>query len=259
MRWLFATLGALGLVFATAVSAQDFPELEGRVVDAADILTVVEEAELTAKLEALEEQSERQFVVATIPDLEGYDIADYGYRLGREWGIGDAERNDGVLLIVAPNERKVRIEVGYGLEGILTDAASRIIIDREIIPAFKAGDLPGGITAGSNAIIALVSLPDDEAAAQAAQLVSEAREAPAAKGEPVWLLPLLLFSPWFFIIIIVVLASKHAGTGTRYRGSSSGSWISTRSSYSGGSSFSSSSSFSGGGGSFGGGGASGSW
>ena len=124
-----------------AVSAQTFPALAGRVTDAAGIIPDDLEARLTQKLEALEQQSGPQFVVATIPDLQGYDIADYGYRLGREWGIGDKERNDGVLLIVAPNERKVRIEVGYGLEPVLTDGLSWQIINTDIVPRFKDGDM----------------------------------------------------------------------------------------------------------------------
>src|SRR3546814_3028549 len=101
--------------------------------------------------------------VATLPDLQGYDISDYGYRLGRAWGIGDKEKNEGALLIVAPNERKVRIEVGYGLEGIMTDALSSQIIRNAITPRFKAGDLPGGIDAGVDAIGKLLTLPPDEA------------------------------------------------------------------------------------------------
>ena len=133
--------------------AQTFPQLTGRVVDAANILPPDVEARIDQKLAALEVQSRRQLVVTTLPSLEGYEISDYGYRLGRAWGIGAKDRNDGALLIVAPNERKLRIEVGYGLEGIVTDGLSSLIIQQQIVPKFKAGDMPGGIEAGTDGLI----------------------------------------------------------------------------------------------------------
>ena len=160
MRWLACLL----LMIAGVAHAQTFPPLTGRVVDAANIIPDDQEAALTAKLDALEKESSRQLVVATVPNLEGYDIADYGYRLGRSWGIGQKDQNNGAILLVAPNDRKVRIEVGYGLEPILTDAFSSVIINTQIVPAFKAGDFPGGITAGTDAIIAQLRLPPEEAA-----------------------------------------------------------------------------------------------
>ncbi len=152
MRHLSSLICLLAAFFASPAMAQDFPELTGRVVDQADIIPADVEAQIEMRLADLEAQSQRQLVVATIPDLQGYDISDYGYQLGRAWGIGDAERNDGALLIVAPNERKTRIEVGYGLEGIMTDALSSIIIQNEILPRFRDGDMPGGIVAGTDAI-----------------------------------------------------------------------------------------------------------
>ena len=118
MKRLILLLTALyALIAAPALAQPEFPALTGRVVDQADIIPAPIEAELTAKLENLETTTQRQLVVATVPTLDGYDISDYGYQLGREWEIGDAQRNDGALLLVAPNERRVRIEVGYGLEG----------------------------------------------------------------------------------------------------------------------------------------------
>ena len=101
LRSILTLVAAFAALLATPVAAQDFPALSGRVVDEANIIDAATEVELVQKLEALEAQSQRQLVIATIPDLQGYDIADYGYQLGREWGIGDAERNDGVLLLVA--------------------------------------------------------------------------------------------------------------------------------------------------------------
>ncbi|MGK2910632.1 MAG: TPM domain-containing protein, partial [Sphingobium sp.] len=157
------------LAFAPTAWAQEFPKLTGRVVDAANLLDPPREQALTEKLAALEKQSGRQLVVVTVPSLQDYDIADYGYRLGRAWGIGEKDKNTGALLIVAPTERKVRIEVGYGLEGILTDALSSRIIRDNVVPRFKANDYPGGLEAGANAISTLLTLPPDEARAQAVE------------------------------------------------------------------------------------------
>ena len=153
---------ALWLLFCIAaiipsVQAQSFPPLTGRVVDQAQLLDQSQSASLSAKLATHEAQTSNQIVVATISDLDGYAIADYANRLGREWQIGTAENDNGVLLVVAPNERKVRIEVGYGLEGALTDALSSIIIQREILPAFRGNDYPGGINNGVNAIIQAIA------------------------------------------------------------------------------------------------------
>src|SRR3972149_4223754 len=133
-----ALLAMLIFVASSALAAPSFPKLTGRVVDQAQILSPQAEAALTQKLEALETQTGRQFVVVTLRDLQGYEIADYGYQLGRAWGIGDKERDDGALLIVAPSERKVRIEVGYGLEGVLTDALSNVILQERVLPKFRA-------------------------------------------------------------------------------------------------------------------------
>ena len=98
-------------------------------------------------------------VVVTLKSLQGTTIEDYGYQLGRRWKIGQKDRDSGALLIVVPSERKVRIEVGYGLEGDLTDAATRVIIENAILPRFKAGDFPGGIQNGVAAITQMLSDP----------------------------------------------------------------------------------------------------
>src|SRR3954447_3411739 len=137
----------LALVAAPA-AAQNFPALTGRVVDAANIIPDAEEAALTQKLETVEKASSPQLVVATVPSLEGYPIEDYGYQLGRKWGIGQKGVSNGIILLVAPNEHKVRIEVGYGPEPIMTDALSGEIIAQQIVPAFKRDDFAGGIEAG---------------------------------------------------------------------------------------------------------------
>src|SRR5262249_17591436 len=139
---------ALMLGFGPSFAQPTFPALTGRVVDQANLLDPVQKQALTADLEALEKKSSDQVVVVTIPSLQGYAIEDYGYQLGRHWGIGTKQLNNGVLLIVAPNERKVRIEVGRGLEPTLTDALSKIIIANAILPRFRAGDFAGGIKDG---------------------------------------------------------------------------------------------------------------
>jgi len=151
-----------GLVFAlaflgtAALAAPTFPALTGRVVDEAGILSPAFKTQLAAQLAAHEQATINQVVVVTLKTLGGYDIADYGYRLGRHWGIGQKGKNNGVLLIVAPAERKVRIEVGYGLEGVLTDAISRDIIERRIKPRFKQGDYDQGVRAGVDAILTVL-------------------------------------------------------------------------------------------------------
>lgn len=251
----FALLALALLAWPGRAHAQKFPPLTGRVVDAANVIPPDEEARLTEKLAALESQSGRQLVVATLPDLQGYDISDYGYRLGRAWGIGSKERNDGALLIVAPRERKVRIEVGYGLEGVLTDGLSSLIVQQVIVPRFKQGDMGAGIEAGTDAIIGQLTLPEEEA-----RKVAASAQQQAAKGNgsswpgAIWFV-LFLF---LFVLpmirrmrggrryanalgpVIVWDALSHMGGGRSGRGWGGGG-------------------FSGGGGSFGGGGSSGSW
>ena len=135
-----------------ALAAPSFPALTGRVVDLANLMTAAEEAELTQSLEALEATSTDQLVVVTLPSLQGYEIEDFGYQLGRHWGIGQKDKDNGVLLIVAPNERKVRIEVGRRLEPILTDGLSKLIIENTILSRFRRGAFGEGILAGAKDI-----------------------------------------------------------------------------------------------------------
>ena len=147
---------ALGVVLAAvaAAAAPDFPRLTGRVVDNANILGSATESELTRQLAAHEEETSNQVVVVTLPSLQGHTIEDFGYQLGRHWALGQKDRNNGVLLIVAPQERKLRIEVGYGLEGDLTDALAKTIIETEITPAFRNGQMEAGVSRGISAILA---------------------------------------------------------------------------------------------------------
>lgn len=212
LRALF--LGLLLLVSAPAF-AQSFPPLSGRVVDQADLLQPEQEAALTQRLEALERASSRQLVVATVPDLQGHDIADYSNNLFRTWRLGQGEANNGVLLLVAVAERKVRIEVGYGLEGVLTDALSSQIIRNQITPRFRESDYPGGIMAGADAIIAQLQAPPEaaEQAAVAAQQEENSRDSREGGGSFV---PLIF---WGAILLFVFLPALGAGLfGRRYRG-----------------------------------------
>lgn len=162
IAWRAALLLLAASLMIAPASAQSFPKFTGLVVDAADVLPPEAEAALTQKLEALQKDTKRQLVVATIPDLQGYPIEDYGYKLGRAWGVGLKDVNNGAILLVAPNQRKVRVEVGRGMEPILTDALSSVIINRDIVPRFKAGDYPGGIDAGVDALAAQMRASPEE-------------------------------------------------------------------------------------------------
>ena len=263
---LLAVLAAIAL--AHPALAQTFPELTGPVIDQAQILPPESEARLTEKLTALKLQTQRELVVVTLKSLEGYEISDYGYRLGRHWQLGTKDTNQGAILIVAPNERKLRIEVGYGLEPVLTDGMSSLIINQQIVPRFKAGDMPGGIEAGTDAIIRQLALPADQAA-QAAAAASARPAKQKSEGIPLGLIIWMIFFFLFFVLPII----RRARRGRHYRGSgigpvivwdvinaashasrSSGGWGS-----SGGGGGGGGISWGGGGGSFGGGGASGSW
>jgi uncharacterized protein len=216
-RAILLSMAALmsALLLVLPASAQTFPALTGRVVDAANIIPDAEEAALDVKLKALEDTTDRQLVVATIPSLEGYPIDDYGYRLGRAWGIGQKETDNGALLIVAPNDRKVRVEVGYGLEPILTDAWSSVLINTTILPQFKAGDYPGGIGAGVDALVSQLQLPPEEAAKRAAQ----AGKQTSRKSSGVSLGDVIFWLVIFFFFILPMLRSMFGGKRGRRHGS----------------------------------------
>lgn len=132
------------------------PKLSGRVTDDAHLLSAAQRAAIGQRLARLEAATGHQFVVLTVPSLNGQRIEDFGLRVGRSWGIGRKDINDGVLLIVAPNERQVRIEVGYGLEKRLTDPLCARIIRDKILPRFRDGDMAGGIEVGVDAVIDVI-------------------------------------------------------------------------------------------------------
>ena len=225
-RWLALCL----LLCATALhAAPDFPALTGRVVDEANLMSRKQAHQLAQQLAVFEKRSGVQLVVVSIDTLAGDTIEEYGYQLGRHWGIGQKGKNNGVLLIIAQDERKVRIEVGYGLEGAL--------------PAFKRGDMVAGILAGSQGIM--------QALAGEYQPVDNTSKADKQGG------------PWLFILVVIAMIVLHnlrgggGGPGGRRRaaymagGFGAGSFGGRTGGGGGG--------FSGGGGSFGGGGASGGW
>lgn len=218
------------LVLTGAASAQTFPKFTGLVVDAANVLPAQTKADLTAKLEALQKDTKRQLVVATIPDLQGYPLEDYGYKLGRAWGVGLNDVNNGAILFIAPNEspghRGPRIEVGYGLEPVLTDALSSTIINDAMMPRLKAGDVPGAMTAGTDALIAQLRASPDEAkartdAAAAAFDKAHARRASGGGGIPVALIFWLVILA-FVILPIVFRSRRRRGPWDKAYGSGGG-------------------------------------
>jgi uncharacterized protein len=261
LRVVFICLLAELSFMCDAGAEPAFPALTGRVVDQAQILDAAARSRIDGKLEQLESKTGNQLVVVTLRSLQGYDIADYGYRLGRSWGIGQKGKNNGAILLVAPNERRVRIEVGYGLEGTITDAVSRLIIENAILPRFRANDFPGGIERGVDDLVLLLSGNAEDFKRRAAE--QQARPS-GTSGTASFAFVVLLFVIWFVIFVRRSQRSGYAGRqvppiwfptgGSRYRGGwpGGGGWSSGGSSGSGGG-------FSGGGGSFGGGGASGSW
>ena len=150
---VFLGLLASILFLPLTAFAADLPALTGRVVDNAGIIDAATEAALTQKLADFETKGSDQIVVATIPSLDGEEIEPYATRLFRFWKLGQANENNGVLLLVALNDRKMRIEVGYGLEGTLTNLQSKRIIENDMMPAFRAGDFSGGISKAVDDIV----------------------------------------------------------------------------------------------------------
>jgi uncharacterized protein len=244
-----------------ATGAPKFPELTGRVVDNASLLKPEDRAWIEAELKTLEEKSTDQVAVVTVSTLDGYTIEDYGYQLGRLWGLGEKGKDNGALLIVAPNERKVRIEVGRRLEPLLTDTMSSVIIQNAILPSFRKGDFSGAIRAGVRDIKDVL-LGDAEAVKQRAKSTR--------KDEQFDTMALIFIAIWLAMFAFIIYAHmrharQHPRTVGRRRarygnsdgtiivipGGGSSDWGGGWSGGGGGGS--------GGGGDFGGGGATGSW
>ena len=240
MKSLRAAIIFVAALFAitAAMAEPNFPVLTtSPVVDAANVLGETQTVIIGNKLKNYEDASGHQIAVATVPTLEGYDIRDYGNLLFRKWQLGDKKRNDGVLVLVAPNEHKVSIETGYGVEGDLTDAMTSIIIQNAMVPRFKAGDYVGGVNAGIEDIEKVIGGQGD-------QVVARVQNQSALTINDI--LPFIIV----FIVIVVILSNASRGgrimiiPGGGFGGGG----------YSGGGG-----GWSGGGGSSGGGGASGGW
>jgi uncharacterized protein len=250
MRLITATIAFLCLLLP-ASAAPKFPALTGRVVDDANILSAETKTDLDGKLAALEQKTSRQLVVVTIPSLGGYEISDYGYQLGRTWGIGQKTLNNGILLIVAPTEHKTRIEVGYGLEPIVTDALSSVIIQTQMLPQFRGGDFNAGVEAGVAALIQQLSLDPSEAEKRAAAAAQQPQDNGQQGGIGLLFTILIIgfviarvFGGWGLLPFLFMGGGGRGGGfggGGGWSGGGGGGWSG------------------GGGGSFGGGGSSGSW
>ena len=230
-----------------AAFALNFPALSGRVVDQANIVPADTRSAITSKLADVEQKSGIQLVVATVGSLEGQEIEPYANQLFRSWQLGEKAKNNGVLLLVAPNERRVRIEVGYGLEGTLTDALSKVIISNAITPRFKAGDFGGGIARGVDDIITVLTTDASEWQQRPpvrldSQQTSDPTDLLLFLAACIFIVLCIIWPGfrWFALNVALEILLNSGGSGSG-GGSSSG----------GG--------FSGGGGSSGGGGASGSW
>jgi uncharacterized protein len=253
---LLAALAASALV-ATASAAPNYPKLTGRVTDQAGLLSASDKADIESELAAIEQTSTDQIAIVTVNSLDGYSIEDYGIGLARQWGIGQKGKDNGILLIVAPNDHKVRIEVGRRLEPFMTDTMSALIIHNAILPKFRRGDYAGGIKDGVRDI-KTVLLGDPE------EVKRRAAGGRTPHDDPTAMMHLLVF----FLIVALIMwinyrNARAMGPGMpgspRRRGGiifipgGSGSWGGGWSGGGGGGGWS------GGGGDFGGGGASGSW
>ncbi|MBI9032201.1 TPM domain-containing protein [bacterium] len=232
------------ILIAFSLSAQSFPKLSGRVVDNANIFNSSEERELTSLLVGLEKDADIQAVVVSVKSLEGYTVEDYTIRLAEHWKIGSKSTDNGLIILVAPNERDVRIEVGYGLEYKITDGMSGYIIRKDIIPNFKSGGYYAGIRAGlitiNNVMTGKTSISQEEI-----QQSRQSEEKGSSIGYIIFLIIIsILFRGRLFPLL---LFGSLMGGGRGRRGSGGGFG-----GFGGGG-------FSGGGGGFGGGGASGKW
>ena len=221
MRSGRAWLVLLALLFASLVGAnaawaQTFPKFTGLVVDDAHILAPEQTAALEAKLTALQKTTGHQLVVATIGDLQGYPIEDYSYQLGRAWGVGEKKQNDGLILVIAPKDRKLRIEVGPGLQGTVTDAVSSVVINTQIAPRFKAGDYAGGINAGIDQLATLIQLPPEEAQRLAAEAAAKAQAHSRQAQQPQIGFGTIVFLVVVFFFFVLPMLRAMRGGGRRY-------------------------------------------
>jgi uncharacterized protein len=248
---------ALSLLFVFTLPAMadpQFPALTGQVVDDAHVLPTATRDALTKKLEDLKARTGDQMVVVTLSSLQGQDIDTYGYQLGRKWGIGSKGKDNGVLFIIAPKEHKARFDVGSGLEGTLTDIFTGAVLDEKVFPRFKAGDIPGGVTAGVDAVTQQLTPGAEAGAASPSGPPIRFARPHHSQGLPLGAIIAMIV---IFLVLSRVLRFGFwplfllGGLGGR-----GGGWGGGDGGWGGGGG---GGGFSGGGGSFGGGGASGSW
>lgn len=264
LRYLLAGLFALLLSTIAATADPKYPPLTGRIIDEAGLLSANDRFEIEQMLRDLEGKSTDQIVVYTTKSLQGYEIEDFGYRLGRAWKIGQAGVNNGIVLIVAPNERKIRIEVGRGLEPQMTDFMSKLIVENAILPGLRRGDFAGGIKAGVRDIKDVL-LGDTEGVKDR---ISRAKKRSSGNDDWVGLIfPLIFIGMFLLIFYLNARQAQQMPAGQRRRRLGDGNVIIIPGGWGGsgswgggsGGSGDSGGGFSGGGGDFGGGGASGSW
>jgi uncharacterized protein len=246
-------LGLLLVCSPRALAALEVPYLAGRVNDTAGMVPEDVEARLETRLAQLEQERGAQIVVLTVPSLEGDSLEDFSLRVVETWKLGRGDADDGALLLIARDDRKLRIEVGYGLEPVLTDATSRRILENVVRPRFREGDFADGIEQGVAAMIAAIE-GDTELLPQAEQRRSPL---PATLGG-------CLSQLLFFVFLLFVLNRIGRRFGGRAWSTHHGGWLPPvagggrrRGGFSGGGF--SGRGFSGGGGGFGGGGASSGW
>lgn len=231
LRLVVALLAmAMAMAWAGPAAAQTFPKFTGLVVDQADVLPPDVETRLTAKLQALQKDTNRQLVVVTIADLQNRPIGDYTLALFRAWNVGLKDADNGVVLSIAPNagvgRRGPDIEVGYGLEPILTDTLSAIIIRDQMMPRLQAQQVPEAVEAGADAIIAQLRASPEEAktkvdASVAAFDKANKRRTAGGGGVPLG----LIF--WGMIVAFIALSflRRKGGSGRRYRGDGDGGML----------------------------------
>jgi uncharacterized protein len=241
--FLVVLLAVFSTIPAAALEVPLKPE--GRVTDRTGTLNQRELTALEQKLEAFEKETTNQIAVLLIPSLEGDSLEDFSIRLAEKWKIGQRGKNNGAILLIVKNERKLRIEVGYGLEGALPDALAGSIIRNEIAPRFKEGQFYAGVDAGVKAIMA----------ATKGEYRAAKKNPQSSQGLPLWV-PLVLI-----LVVGSVMVMSAVGRKRHYHSGGSRGWTSGGGYWGGGGgSFGDSGGgFSGGGGDFGGGGASGDW
>ncbi|KQN24755.1 methanol dehydrogenase [Sphingomonas sp. Leaf33] len=212
----------LAVVAIAPAAAQTFPKFTGFVVDDANVLPPDVEASLTQKLDRLQKDTKRQLVVATIGDMQGYPLDEYGYKLGRAWGVGLKDANNGAILFIAPNnpagQRGPRLEVGYGLEPILTDALSSQIINQQMMPRLRDGQIPQAMEAGTDAIVAQLRASPEEQQAKvdaAVKQFDKSRTGQRRSGGGGFPISLIF---WGMVVVFVLLSFARRGKGRRYRG-----------------------------------------